>query len=64
MAVSDTIVPWLYIPPEGLTVPELFPAVDTVNAYCFKVKVAVTLFGRVHHHAAGACSPSRRPTSR
>jgi hypothetical protein len=45
VAVSDTTVPWLYIPPEGLTVPEPFPAVDTVNAYCFKLKVAVTFFG-------------------
>ena len=45
MAVRDTTVPWLYVPPEGLTVPEPFPAVNTVNAYCFKVKVALTLLG-------------------
>jgi hypothetical protein len=44
-AESVTVVPWLNVPPGGVTVPDPFPAFDTVKVYCFKVKVTVTVFG-------------------
>jgi hypothetical protein len=45
VAVSDTDVPWLNVPPEGLTFPDPVPDIDIVSEYCFKVNVAVTVFG-------------------
>jgi len=45
VAVTDTTVPWLYVPPGGLaaTDPDPVPLVDKLSEYCFSVKVAVTL---------------------